>query len=232
MVLANLQLGAVDEAERWLAETTTDRSDDPSAYTYGLGVRAEILLARGHIDAGLALWRRAVDTLDDVVDPAVRRFAPGVGPWTLEAMAVAVVAHARHGRLDQVAGIADQLPRYLSEILTHPVPHPPPYLLEFSVCGALLLALSTMDLTTVDPMDPARAATAARMTALAERFRYLRAFQPTMASSRARAAALEADRSAYDDAVSSYADLDRPGLRAAALSLVDSWTAAAQAGVN
>ncbi len=228
MVLANLQLGAVDEAERLLSETTGDRREDAAAYTYGLGVRAEILLARGQVDAGLALWRRAVDTLHAVDDPAVRRFAPGLDPWTLEAMAVAVVAHARQGRLDQVADIVDQLPGYLSEILTHPVPHPPPYLLEFSACGTLLLALSTVDLATGGAADPARAANAARMTALAERFRYLRTFQPTMASSQARAAATEADRSAYDDAVSSYADLDRPGLRAAALSLVDSWLAAAR----
>jgi hypothetical protein len=58
----------------------------------------------------------------------------------------------------------------------------------------------------------------ARMIALAERFRFLRGFQPTMSSARARHAAQEADRSAYDDAVSSYADLGRDHLRAAALA--------------
>jgi hypothetical protein len=58
----------------------------------------------------------------------------------------------------------------------------------------------------------------ARMIALAERFRFLRGFQPTMSSVRARHAAEQADRSAYDDAVSSYADLGREELRAAALS--------------
>jgi len=56
------------------------------------------------------------------------------------------------------------------------------------------------------------------MIALAERFRFLRGFQPTMSSARARQAAEQADRSAYDDAVSSYADLDREDLRAAALT--------------
>jgi len=55
-----------------------------------------------------------------------------------------------------------------------------------------------------------------RMIALAERFRFPRNFQPTMSAARAREAAEHADRSAYADAVSAYADLGRQGLRAAA----------------
>jgi hypothetical protein len=39
-----------------------------------------------------------------------------------------------------------------------------------------------------------------------------------MSAARARHAAEQADRSAYDDAVSSYADLGREDLRAAALA--------------
>jgi hypothetical protein len=58
------------------------------------------------------------------------------------------------------------------------------------------------------------------MIALAERFRFLRNFQPTMAGAAARADAERADRPAYDEAVSSYADLDGPGMRAAALDLL------------
>jgi hypothetical protein len=58
------------------------------------------------------------------------------------------------------------------------------------------------------------------MTALAERFRFLRTFHPTMASAPARRAAEQADRSAYEQAVASYADLDRDGLRAAALAVL------------
>ncbi len=58
------------------------------------------------------------------------------------------------------------------------------------------------------------------MIALAERFRFLRNFQPTMSGARARHAAEQGDRSAYDDAVSSYADLGREDLRAAALAVL------------
>ena len=58
----------------------------------------------------------------------------------------------------------------------------------------------------------------ARLIALAERFRFPRNFQPTMSSARARQAAIHADRSAYDEAVSSYAGLGREELRAVALA--------------
>src|SRR6266545_3183723 len=59
MVLSSLQIGAVDEAEHWLEQTAPHRADEPvGALTYGLGVRAEILLARGEVEAGLRLWRR------------------------------------------------------------------------------------------------------------------------------------------------------------------------------
>ena len=47
LVLANLQVGDVDEAEHWLEQTAPPHADEPvGAVTYGLGVRAEILLAR------------------------------------------------------------------------------------------------------------------------------------------------------------------------------------------
>jgi hypothetical protein len=56
------------------------------------------------------------------------------------------------------------------------------------------------------------------MVALAERFRFPRNFHPTMSAGRARDVAEQADRSAYHDAVSSYADLGEQDLRAAALA--------------
>ena len=56
------------------------------------------------------------------------------------------------------------------------------------------------------------------MVALAERFRFPRNFQPTMSTARARQAAIQADRPAYDEAVSSYAGVGEEDLRAAALA--------------
>ena len=55
---------------------------------------------------------------------------------------------------------------------------------------------------------------------LAERFHFVREFQPTMSPARARQAAEKADRAAYAEAVSSYANLDRDELRSAALSAI------------
>jgi tetratricopeptide (TPR) repeat protein len=131
MVLASLQVGDVDEAEHWLEQTAPSRADeqDLGALTYGLGVRAEILLARGEVEAGLRLWRRAADLLVNAEEP-----------------------------------IFD----------------------------------------------------------LAERLEFLRNFQPTMSAARARRAAEQADRPAYEDAVSSYAGLGHDDLRAAALAALGS----------
>jgi hypothetical protein len=90
--------------------------------------------------------------------------------------------------------------------------------MEFPICGALLLALAMVDLDRGRRGDQRATTSGVRMIALAERFRFLRGFQPTMSAARARRSAERADRSAYDDAVSSYADLGRDDLRAAALA--------------
>ena len=220
MVLANLQLGAVDEAEHWLEQSAPPGADEPvGTLTYGLGVRAEILLVRGEVEAGLRLWRRAVDLLTNAEGPIFGiESDPGEDPWILEVKAVTVVAHARHGRLDLVEELTGELPHRLSTLLTTPVAQSP-FLAQFPLFGALLLALAVVDLDRGARAGDQRATrSGARMVALAERFRFLRAFQPTMSSTRARHAAEQADRSAYDDAVSSYADLGHEELRAAALA--------------
>jgi predicted ATPase/DNA-binding SARP family transcriptional activator len=214
MVLANLQLGDIDEAEHWLERTAPPRADEPvGTRTYGLGVRAEILLARGEVEAGLRLWRRAGDLLRNAVDPIFgMEVDPGQEPWTLEVEAVTVVAHAQHGRLDLVEELTGDLPERLSAMLMHPVANPPPYLMELPVSGALLLALAMVDL------DRGATGSGVRLVALAERLGFLRNFQPTMSAARARRAAEQADRPAYEDAVSSYAGLGHEKLRAAALA--------------
>jgi predicted ATPase/DNA-binding SARP family transcriptional activator len=224
MVLANLQRGAVDEAEHWLEQTAPSRTDEPvGVRTYGLGVRAEILLARGEVEAGLRLWRRAVDLLVNAQGPIFGMETDlGQESWTLEAEAVTVVAHAQHGRLDLVEELTAELPDRLAAMLLHPVPNPPPYLMELPISGGLLLALAMVDLDRGARAGVAEATrSGVRMIALAERFRFPRNFQPTMATARARQAATHADRSAYADAVSAYADLGGEELRAAALAALE-----------
>ncbi|MGO4756562.1 AfsR/SARP family transcriptional regulator, partial [Streptomyces sp. 2MCAF27] len=194
LILANLQLGAVDEAERWLPLTPPERQEETpeqqeeaeaetvGAFAFGLGMRAELLLARGEAEAGCREWRRAVGASDGGERAFYRTDPPGLEPWTLEIEAAAVVAHAHHGRLDLIAQAVRALPHKLWTMLSHPVEKPPAYLMDFPVCGALLLALAMVELDRAERTGDAAARTAgARLIALAERFRFLRGFQPTMA---------------------------------------------------
>jgi tetratricopeptide (TPR) repeat protein len=220
MALANLQLGDMDEAERWLEQAAASRPDEsPTTFMLELGMRAEILLVRGEVDAGLRLWRRAVERVKNSEIPAYRVEPPSLGPETLETQAVAVVAHAQHGRLDLVEEIIDKLPHEVAVMLENPLVKPPAYYAEFPLCGTVLLALAMVDLDRGKRTGDERATrSGVRLIALAERLRFLRGFQPTMSAARARHAAEQADRPAYADAVSSYAGLGRDDLRAAALA--------------
>ncbi len=223
LVLTSLQLGAIDEAEHWLELAVLNQVEDAAGILpFELGLRAEILLARGEAEAGLRLWRRVADRpLEDIEDSSSRVESPGLDPWTAEVEAVTVAAHAYHGRLDLVAGIAGELQDKLSAMLTEPIVKPLPFVSEFSACGALLLALALVDLDRgARTGDDHATRSGVRMIALAERFRFPRNFQPTMSSARARRAAEQADRSAYADSVSSYAELGRGELRAAALTVL------------
>ena len=145
----------------------------------------------------------------------------GQEAWTLEAKAVTVIAHAQHGRLELVEDVTGELPERLATMLANPIANPPPFFLELPLSGGLLLALAMVDLDRAARTGDERAArSGARLVALAERFRFLRNFQPTMSAARAPQAATNADRPAYDEAVSSYAGLDAGELRAAALALL------------
>ncbi|WP_328432227.1 ATP-binding protein [Streptomyces sp. NBC_00453] len=215
LMLANLQIGDLDAAEHWLAEALRNQPEGSAsdAFTPDLGARAEIALARGDVETGLGLWRRALDRLERTARPVFGDELVMEG-WVLELQSVALTAHARHGRTDLVAPLAAALPARLTALLTRPTAAPHYVTVDFPVCGALLLALGTVALADGD------GARGARLTALAERFRALRNFQPTMSSARAREDAGNADRAAYEDAVSTYATLDAVGLREAALRLV------------
>ena len=197
VLLANLQRGAFDEAERGLAEVG---DEVVGLAMFDVCARAEIQLGRGDVDGGLRRWRQAADRLRK--DPA------GSGSWAREVQAVAVVTHARHGRLDAVADIAGTLPGVLrATVSSAPI-------VEFPGCGTLLVALALVDL------DGGATTSGVRMIALAERFGVQSGFQPAMSIARVREVARQADRTAYDEAVSAYAGLDHDGLRAAVLAVL------------
>ncbi|MGP4115250.1 ATP-binding protein [Streptomyces sp. 4N509B] len=223
MVLASLQLGEVEAAEEWLARATRGAAggdvaggDVAGGQESDLAARAEIALARGEVETGLHLWRQA--TAPPSGDGAVLA-EPFLLPWALALKAVAVTAHARHGRLDLVEEMAAELPGRLAQLLDNPSFGQSPSLPDLQLAGAVLLALAMAELARHGEEEASRAR-AARLIALADRCCFLRDFQPTMTADRARRAAEEADAAAYAEAVAAYAALDRDGLRAAARSLL------------
>jgi predicted ATPase/DNA-binding SARP family transcriptional activator/tetratricopeptide (TPR) repeat protein len=220
IVLADLQRGAVDEAEQWLESRLREDGDEGGGLPmFDVAARAEILLARGEIEAGLALWRQAADALGGPRGPA-RRDEPFSAQWALDIEAITLIAHAQRDRLALVGRLAGRFPRAAAGKIADTVGGPMSYA-DFSPCGVLLLALAMLDLDRGRRTGDARATrSGARLIALAERFRFACGFQPTMSAARVRLSAEQADKSAYAEAVSSYATLDVDGLRAAASAAV------------
>jgi predicted ATPase len=195
IVLANLQRGDLAETERMLGEARQLGEDQSVGLPmFDLAVRATLSIVRGDPDAGLRGWRQAVAGL--------REQGGQPGGWPLEVQSVCVVAHAQHDQLDAVADLVAALPEVVTAMIGAPDTRPT----AFPACGSALLAIAMADLD----RDPTGAA---RMIALARRLHYLRGFHPIMSVAAAEKAARGADGPAYDDAVSSYADLDNPALR-------------------
>ncbi|WP_405798029.1 ATP-binding protein [Streptomyces sp. NBC_01506] len=230
LALTDLQLGDVDNAERRLDLARRYPAGDETVMTFGLGsegesglafdfaVRGEIALARGQVDTGLGLWREALDQVRLLVSQILIADR-ALDLWAVEIRTAAVIAHARHGRLDLVAETSAELRHSLDKLLTGPLTTSPLSLLELPACGALLLALAMVDLAGEDVGVAARR-TAARLIALAERFHFLREFEPTMSPARARREAERADAAAYARASSAFAALGHEALRGAALEVL------------
>ncbi|MCP3804074.1 AAA family ATPase [Allokutzneria sp. A3M-2-11 16] len=201
LVLTDLQVGDVESAERGLAAITPDRlAEAVEMITFEMAARAEVLLARGEVELGLRQWRRVAErvVLGDDESPVAGTDQLGVNPWHVEVHGVTVVAHARHGRTDLVAGIVESLPDSLAALLAGEPLRTPSVLMVRPLCGTLLVAMGMADIARGD-------ASGVRLIALGECFRFQRAFQPTMSSAAIRAAAEHADGPAYADAVSEYA---------------------------
>ncbi|MFD4656978.1 BTAD domain-containing putative transcriptional regulator [Kitasatospora sp. NPDC058444] len=215
MVIAGLQDGDPDGAEHWLELAVRHRpADAVDQLAPELGARAELALARGEVAAGLALWRRSTEVVGRAAEqPAEVLTDPS---WALELEAACVAAHARHGELDRVAVLAAGLPERLAELLDRPAA-----LVEGPLAGALLLALGLAALDRGSREgDPERTGVGVRLVVLAERFRCLRNFQPTMGSAAARAEAERADPGECRRALAEYGAADRDALAAEARRLV------------
>ncbi|WP_433333647.1 ATP-binding protein [Spirillospora sp. CA-294931] len=206
LALIALQLGEAEEAERLLERAELDVDDDQYGMSaFYLGVRAEIELLRGATEAGLRLWRRSAEQQRDA---AARLLGPGAAadPWSQELQAIAVIAHARQGRLGPVDDLARELPGLLRAKLVTASS----FQADLPGCGVLLLALGAAELCRGGPL-------AASMVALAVRLGFRQQFQLDGAVR----AAEDTGGPAYADAVSAYAGLGVDELRAATLGLLD-----------
>src|SRR5258707_1113663 len=116
---------------------------------FDTAVRAEIALGRDDVDAGLRLWRAAAAALRDPRRQGPGGDLSGLEPWALQIQAIAVVAHAQHGRLALVAEITDALPASLAALTADPglpAEAPADSYPGLSAWGFLLLALAMTDI--------------------------------------------------------------------------------------
>jgi predicted ATPase/DNA-binding SARP family transcriptional activator len=159
--------------------------------------RAEVQLARGELDAGLASYRSGIAALEHRTLPGMQVSA-GAGPWVIYPTAAALCAHAYAGRLDESRSLRDALVAGVVRVLDDPHEHHP----DFPVVGTCLLGLGVWELHR--PGTP-RAATAVRLLASAHRFSYNRML-PSLSWERARERAEEVLPGALDPALAALAD--------------------------
>ncbi|MBB5889246.1 hypothetical protein BJ998_000442 [Kutzneria kofuensis] len=140
----------------------------------------------------------------------MRQNLPGFDVWALENEAAAVIAHALHGRVAEVESVTRGQTERLAAMLVTPPMMSQLSIGGYPVPGALLLAVAATDAE----RTPARAA---RLVAIAEKWRYTKTFVDI---DQIRRLAMDADRAAYEQAVADYAGLDRVELRRIALDVL------------
>lgn len=135
--------------------------------------RAELLLAQGRVEQGLAAYREAVAVLGAKELPAFAQ-SDGAAPWILFPRSAAVVAHCRAGRRGEVVDDLTELRTKAATWLAGD------RFVDQPIMGCLLYALAIAELTGGD------AATGVRLYGYAEAFTYNRmlpSFDPAWARS-------------------------------------------------
>jgi hypothetical protein len=183
LVLSALTDGRIADAEDELARL--ERAGQ-GAVTGDLGTfvfrvaRAELLLARGEVAAGLRIHRECAVQMRAVRIPGV---APSqMQPWTLAGDAMALSAHAHYAAGDDEAHGRELLRAckdHAARVFGGPVTY-----FDFPAAGLLLFALGAWGLLRgaapdADPPPEDAAGLPLRLLALADRFRYNRGI-PTM----------------------------------------------------
>jgi predicted ATPase len=170
---------------------------------FRLVARAELALASGDLDGGLAMYRECTARVREIELPGITR--TGMEPWTLFGDAMALSAHARFAAGDDVM-YGEELFRVCRRgalrIMATENPH-----LDFPASGLVLFALGAWGLL----RRAAPAEDALRLLALANRFAYDRKV-PTMRWERITPAAEEAAPGLLARLQAEYRDGPQPDL--------------------
>jgi hypothetical protein len=137
--------------------------------------RAELALARGEVEAGLGVYRVAVDRVRDLEFPGMSR--SGLEPWVLFGESTALTAHAYHAGPEHAAYAEALFASCLRRVAR--VLDPSFDYLDFPVAGLALFATGAWGLL----RDRLPVEDAVRLLAQAEAFAYNRSV-PTMAWAR------------------------------------------------
>ena len=215
--IAQLALGDVAAAERALDAIAADEAARRSlAWIFAGNGLAELALAKGDVDRGLALYREGVEA-------ARSRTVPGLEidldleltPWVLFSESCALAAHVRADRLadaeDLLRGLEQRIPALVA--LDHPR-------LDIPVAGGALFAIG-MAWLAGGSREPDAARDAVRLLVIAERCGYYRGI-PSMAWTRAEELAERVAPGVLAEVEDEYAGRAAPDLVAEAGRVVQS----------
>ncbi|NUR47294.1 MAG: AAA family ATPase [Hamadaea sp.] len=213
LALAHIADGDLDRAAVQLAELS-DSTEFEGAMagrlSFDLG-QAELALARGDIETGLAGYRTAGRRVRELRMPLLER--TGLEPWLLVAEATNLAAHAYYAPADDPVGAALFAENRQRASLVLDPNHP---YLDYPVCGLVLFALGAWGLLRgALPVEDA-----VRLIALADRFAYNRSV-PTLAWERIAPRAEERAPGLLAALAAEYGDRRGPDLLDEARDLVE-----------
>ncbi|GHJ43459.1 AfsR family transcriptional regulator [Catellatospora sp. TT07R-123] len=214
LALAMITAGDTGAATAQLAELGDLQESDPipggGRLAFDLG-NAELALARGEIEAGLAGYRAASRRVRELRMPGVT--PTGLEPWVLLADATSLAAYAYHAPVGDPVGPALFVRARERALKALDPDHP---YLDYPICGLVLFGLGAWGL--LREALPLR--DALRLIALADRFAYNRSM-PTMAWERIAARAEDRAPGLLADLLAEYGDRRGPDLLDEARSLVE-----------
>jgi predicted ATPase len=167
LVTYAIEQGRLEEAAEMLAELADEQPRGGFGSRGAVhGARAQLLLAQGRVDEGLALFREVVATMGELPFPGFTD-DPDLVPWRVAAEAVTVVTCARHGEgtegSDLFGALMAKAPRLVSEERRAQ---------DYPVTGMVFLALGLWGLL----RDALPREESVRLVVLADRFGYSRSF--------------------------------------------------------